>query len=100
MHKKDLVKIIAEQTGQLQKDVDMFITAFVGNIKKALQKEDKVTLIGFGTFSVVNTKEKTGRNPQTGKEIKIPASKRVKFKPGKGLKEEVKECGNKKCKRK
>ena len=104
MHKNDLVKAIAEQTGCLQKDADQLISAFIDNVKKALKSGDKVTLIGFGTFSVLETKEKKGRNPQTGKEIKIAASKRVKFKPGKDLKEEVKKpssCGCKKsCKKK
>lgn len=104
MHKNDLVKAIAEQTGCLQKDADQLISAFIDNVKKALKCGDKVTLIGFGTFSVLETKEKKGRNPQTGKEIKIAASKRVKFKPGKDLKEEVKKassgCGAKKsCKK-
>lgn len=98
MHKNDLVKAIADQTGCLQKDAELIITTFVDNVKEALRSGDKVTLIGFGTFSVVDTKEKTGRNPQTGKEIKIAASRRVKFKPGKDLKEGVKpSCGGKKC---
>ena len=101
MHKNDLVKAIAEQTGCLQKDADLLITTFIENVKNALQSGDKVTLIGFGTFSVVNTKEKMGRNPQTGKEIKIAASKRVKFKAGKDLKDEVKaSCCKKGCKKK
>ena len=98
MHKNDLVKAISTQTGCLQRDADMLITAFVENVKQALKEGDKVTLIGFGTFSVVDTKEKTGRNPQTGNEIKIAASRRVKFKPGKDLKEGVKPfCSSKKC---
>lgn len=99
MHKNDLVKAVAQEAGCLQKDADAIISICVDTIKKALQGGDKVTLIGFGTFSVSETKEKMGRNPQTGKEIKIAASKRVKFKPGKALKEEVKAtcCGGKKC---
>lgn len=106
MHKNDLIKAIANETGGLQRDVDAVITSFIKNVKQALQNGDKVTLIGFGTFSVTETKEKIGRNPQTGKEIKIAASKRVKFKSGKSLKEEIKEtkdcsCGAKKaCKKK
>ncbi|MDR2778155.1 MAG: HU family DNA-binding protein, partial [Rickettsiales bacterium] len=59
-------------------------------VKNAIKKGDKVTLIGFGTFSVVDTKAKTGRNPQTGKEIRIPASKKIRFSVGKNLKEEIK----------
>lgn len=99
MHKNDLVKAVAQEAGCLQKDADAIISIFVDKVKTALKGGDKVTLIGFGTFSVSETKEKMGRNPQTGKEIKIAASKRVKFKPGKALKEEVKTvcCGGKKC---
>ena len=96
MHKIDLVKAIAEQTGFLQKDAGLLVDTFVENVKKALKKGDKVTLIGFGTFGVVDTKAKIGRNPQTGKEIKIPASKKIKFTAGKNFKEEIK--GSKKKK--
>ena len=96
MHKQDLIKSIAEQSGQTQKEVSNVIDLFLSTVKKGLLSGDKVTLIGFGTFSVVNTKEKKGRNPQTGKEIRIPASKKVKFAPGKALKEEVKSSKKKK----
>ena len=100
MHKIDLVKAIAEQTGCLQKDANLLIDSFIENVKEALKSGDKVTLIGFGTFSVIDTKAKTGRNPQTGKEIKIPASKKIRFSVGKTLKEEIKSsCGKKSCKR-
>lgn len=92
MHKNDLIKAVADQTGCLQKDAAVLVEALIENIKNALKKGDKVTLIGFGTFSVVDTKAKTGRNPQTGKEIKIPASRKVRFSVGKSLKEEIK-CG-------
>lgn len=101
MHKIDLVKAIAEQTGCLQKDTNMLVDAFIENIKTALKKGEKVTLIGFGTFSVVDTKAKMGRNPQTGAEIKIPASKKIRFSVGKTLKEDIKSanCGSG-CKKK
>lgn len=89
MHKNDLVKAIAEQTGCLQKDADLLITAFIENVKHALKGGDKVTLIGFGTFSVTETKEKMGRNPQTGKEIKIPAKTVPTFSAGKKFKAAV-----------
>jgi DNA-binding protein HU-beta len=92
MHKIDMVKAIAEQTGCLQKDVNVLIDAFIESTKKALKKGDKVTLIGFGTFSVIDTRAKTGRNPQTGQEIKIPASKKIRFSVGKTLKEEIRSC--------
>jgi DNA-binding protein HU-beta len=90
MHKNDIVKEVAERTGHTQKDVALFVDSFLDAVKCGLLKGDKVTLIGFGTFDVVDTKEKVGRNPQTGKELKIPASKKVKFTVGKVLKEEVK----------
>ncbi len=101
MHKIDLVKAIAEQTGCLQKDANTLVDAFIENVKEALKCGDKVTLIGFGTFSVIDTKAKTGRNPQTGKEIKIPASKKIRFSVGKTLKEEIKSSASckKACKR-
>lgn len=92
MHKIDIVKAIADQTGCLQKDANLLVDTFIENVKEALRKGEKVTLIGFGTFSVVDTKAKTGRNPQTGKEIKIPASKKIRFSVGKTLKEEIKAC--------
>jgi len=58
-------------------------------VSKALKKGQNVTLVGFGTFTVGKRKARRGRNPQTGKEIKIPAKKVAKFKPGKALKEAV-----------
>jgi DNA-binding protein HU-beta len=59
-------------------------------VTKALKKGDKLTLTGFGTFSVAKRRARTGRNPQTGKEIKIPATRVAKFKPGNLLKSAVK----------
>ena len=64
--------------------------SFVDGVKKALKKGEKVMLIGFGTFSVVQRKARKGRNPQTGKEIKIAARKAPKFSAGKALKTAVK----------
>jgi DNA-binding protein HU-beta len=90
MHKIDIIKAISEQTGCLQKDASLLVDSFIEVVKGAIRKGEKVTLIGFGTFSVVDTKAKTGRNPQTGKEIRIPASKKVRFSVGKNLKEEIK----------
>jgi DNA-binding protein HU-beta len=90
MHKNDIVREVAEKTGHTQKDVALFVEGFLDTVRCGLLKGEKVTLIGFGTFDVVDTKEKIGRNPQTGKELKIPASKKVKFTVGKALKEEVK----------
>ena len=90
MHKTDLIKEIANQTGLSQKDASAAVEALLKATTKALKKGDTVTLIGFGTFKVVKTAARKGRNPQTGKEIQIKASKRVKFSAGKALKDSVK----------
>jgi DNA-binding protein HU-beta len=90
MHKTDLIKEIANQTGLSQKDAGGALEAFLKATSKALKKGDAVTLIGFGTFKVVKTASRKGRNPQTGKEITIKAGKRVKFSAGKALKDSVK----------
>lgn len=65
------------------------LDAFIGSIKAALKKDDKVTLVGFGTFAVSKRKARKGRNPRTGKEIKIPAKKVPKFTAGKAFKDAV-----------
>ena len=90
MHKTDLIKEIAKETGLSQKDSGNALDATLKAITKALKKKDSVTLIGFGTFKTVKTAARKGRNPQTGKEIQIKASNRVKFSVGKALKEAVK----------
>ena len=65
------------------------LDAFVSGVKASLKKEERVTLVGFGTFSVSKRKARKGRNPRTGKEIKIPARKVPKFTPGKAFKDAV-----------
>lgn len=65
------------------------LEAFLDGVKASLKKEDRVTLVGFGTFSVSKRKARKGRNPRTGKEIKIPARKVPKFTAGKALKEAI-----------
>ncbi len=90
MHKTDLIKAIANEAGLSQKDAGASLEAFLTAVKKALKKGDVVTLIGFGSFKVVKTSARKGRNPQTGKEITIKAGKRVKFSAGKALKDSVK----------
>jgi DNA-binding protein HU-beta len=90
MHKTDLIKEIAKQTSLSQKDSGAALEAFLKTTAKALKKGDSVTLIGFGTFKIVKTSARKGRNPQTGAEIQIKASKRVKFTAGKALKDSVK----------
>lgn len=68
----------------------MFLDSFIETILESVKKGEDVSLIGFGSFKVVKTKAKTGRNPRTGKEIKIPAGRKVKFIIGKTLKDSVK----------
>ena len=75
---------------KMAKDAGKALDSFVDGVKKTLKKGEKVTLIGFGTFSVSQRKARKGRNPQTGAEIKIPARKAPKFAPGQGLKKAVK----------
>jgi DNA-binding protein HU-beta len=88
MNKGDIIDVVAKTTcskAEAGKAVDAFIEA----VKKALKKGEKVTLVGFGTFSVAKRSARTGRNPQNGKPIKIAAKKVPKFTAGKGLKEAV-----------
>lgn len=89
MTKSDLVEKIASDAGLSKADAQRSLDAMIDNIKKALKKNQKVTLVGFGTFSVSKRKARKGRNPRTGEEIKIPASKVPKFTPGKGLKDAI-----------
>lgn len=89
MTKADLVDVVAQQTGLSKKDASNAISALTDTIVDQLAKGDKVTLVGFGTFEVAKRDARKGRNPQTGKEIKIKASKSPKFKAGKMLKDAV-----------
>jgi DNA-binding protein HU-beta len=89
MNKGDLINELAKVAGT-KKDAEAAINSILGAITKALKKGDKVTLIGFGSFSVTKRAARKGRNPQTGKEIKIDARKVPKFTPGKGLKAAIK----------
>ena len=89
MNKTELVAAIAENAGLTKKDADKALKAFIDVTTGALKKGDKIALVGFGTFEVVKRGARTGRNPQTKKAIKIPASKAPKFRAGKGLKDAV-----------
>lgn len=89
MNKADLVAAVAEKTGMTKKDSEKVLNAFVEAIQEALAKGDKVSLVGFGTFEVRERAERVGRNPQTGEEIKIAATKVPVFKAGKALKDSV-----------
>ena len=81
---------VAEATELSKKDASKAVDAVFDTIQNALAQGDKLSLIGFGTFEVRDRAARTGRNPQTGKDIQIPASKVPAFKPGKGLKDAVK----------
>lgn len=87
MSKAELVAAIAEKTGLTKKDSEAAVNAFVETVTEQLKKGEKVQLIGFGTFEVSERAERVGRNPQTGAEMTIAASKVPKFKAGKALKE-------------
>lgn len=89
MNKSELVAKIADQAGLQKKDAEKALAAFTDIVAEALKNGDKVQLVGFGTFEVSERAARVGRNPQTKKEIKIPASKAPKFKAGKALKDIV-----------
>ncbi|MFZ5817505.1 MAG: HU family DNA-binding protein [Bacillota bacterium] len=89
MNKQELVASVAEKAGLTKKDAEKALNAVVDSIKDALNKGDKVSLVGFGTFEVRDRAARSGRNPQTGAPIKIPAGKVPAFRPGKELKESV-----------
>lgn len=90
MNKTDLITKVAESTGMSKKDVTNVVEAVFESISEALQQGDKVQLVGFGNFEVRERTARKGRNPQTGEEIDIPASKVPAFKPGKALKDGIK----------
>ena len=89
MNKTELVANVAEKAGLSKKDAEKALSAVIESIEEALVEGDKVQLIGFGTFEVKDRAARTGRNPQTGKEIKIAASRNPVFKAGKALKDAV-----------
>ena len=90
VNKSELIDAIAESADISKAAAGRALDAMTNSITGALKKGDQVTLIGFGTFSVKERAARTGRNPQTGAEIKIPASKVPGFKAGKALKDAVK----------
>ena len=89
MTKADLVNAIAEKAGLSKADGEKALKAFTDAIEEALKAGEKVSLVGFGTFSVGERAAREGQNPQTGAKIKIPAAKVPKFKAGKALKDAV-----------
>lgn len=96
MNKTELVAAIAEKTELSKKDSEKALKAFMEVVSEQLKKGEKIQLVGFGTFEVTERAARTGKNPQTGKAIKIPASKAPKFKAGKALKEAVNKPAKKK----
>lgn len=89
MNKTELIAAIADKSGLTKADAEKALNTFIDVVTDALSDNDKVQLVGFGTFEVGERAERTGRNPQTGEEITIPACKVPKFKAGKALKETI-----------
>lgn len=89
LNKADLVNAVAEKAELTKKDAEKAVNAVFASIEEALSRDEKVQLVGFGTFEVRDRAQRTGRNPKTGEEIVIPASRVPAFKPGKALKEAV-----------
>ncbi|WP_322552612.1 HU family DNA-binding protein (plasmid) [Priestia megaterium] len=90
MNKTELVDAVATKSELTKQDSKKVVDALFETISNTLAKEEKIQLVGFGTFEIRERAERTGRNPQTGEEMTIPASKVPAFKPGKELKEAVK----------
>lgn len=89
MNKAELVEAMVAKTGYSKKAITESLNAFISVVSKTLKADDKIQLVGFGTFEVRKRSARKGRNPQTKEEIKIPASKAPAFKAGKALKELV-----------
>ncbi len=89
MNKQELVSAMAEKANLSKKDAEAALAAFIGSVQDALKSGEKVQLVGFGSFEVRDRAARVGRNPQTGAEMEIPASKAPKFKAGKALKDMV-----------
>jgi len=89
MNKAELIEKVSSKTGLTKKVSREAVDAIVSAITDSLAREEKVTLVGFGTFQVMERKSRKGRNPRTGEGIQIPAKKVPKFVPGKGLKERM-----------
>ena len=99
MNKTELVTVLAAKTELSKKDAEKAVNAFVDVISEELTKGEKIQLIGFGTFAVKDRPARVARNPRTGEEIKIAASKAPGFKAGKALKDKVNTPAKKKGKK-
>ncbi len=89
MNKAEFVAAVSDAAGMSKVDGGKAVEAFIEVVKKALKKGDSVALVGFGTFVVRKRAARTGRNPRTGQQIKIKASKNPSFKAGKALKDAI-----------
>jgi DNA-binding protein HU-beta len=89
MTKAELIDAVAKSAALTKASAEKAVGSVLSAVTDALKKGDRVTLVGFGSFEVTTRKARTGRNPQTGKEIKIAAAKVPKFRPGKALKDAV-----------
>ena len=89
MTKAELISAVAEQAGLKKVEAEKAVSAFIDAVTGALKAGDKLSLVGFGTFSTSKRAARKGQNPQTGKKINIPAATIPKFKPGKALKDAV-----------
>ena len=87
MNKNDLIASVASSAGLSKSDATRSIESFLDAVTNALKRDEKVSIVGFGNFSVSHRKATTGRNPRTGESIQIAASQKVKFLPAKSLKE-------------
>ena len=89
MTKAELISAVAAKAGLKKVEAEKAVAAFIASVTTALKKGDKLSLVGFGTFSTAKRAARKGQNPQTGKKINIPAATVPKFKAGKALKEAV-----------
>lgn len=89
MNKAELIGSIADKSGLSKTDAGNALDAFVSSVSDALANGDRISLVGFGSFSVDRRDARMGRNPRTGEEIQIAAKNVVKFKPGAGLSDAV-----------
>ncbi len=89
MTKAELISAVAAKAGLKKVEAEKAVAAFIATVTEGLKKGEKLSLVGFGTFSTAKRAARKGQNPQTGKKINIPAATVPKFKPGKTLKEAV-----------
>lgn len=89
MKKTEVISRVAEKAGLKKIEAEKAVDAFLATIEEGLKAGEKIAFVGFGSFEVTQRSAKKGRNPQTGKEMTIPAAKVPKFRPGKGLKDAV-----------